>query len=187
MAMVAYFGMSFSRGATVTAFSFAAFSRAPYVASRPGRRFSSFGIRRSGILSSTVEATADVTTGKVMSIEHPSYDIVTSDMVSEYGAATTLYRHKKSGAELLSVSTEDDNKVCSKKLRWHSYTLLELVLTHCCNNKNIFRSLESPSEPHPKILQVFLTFLSIPFFVEVASIQQRIHLSSSFRVPYRLF
>jgi hypothetical protein len=48
---------------------------------------------------------------KKMDVQHPSYEIVTQDFIEEYGAATTLYRHKKSGAELLSVSTDDDNKV----------------------------------------------------------------------------
>eukprot|EP00980_Cylindrotheca_fusiformis_P030927 scaffold25645_cov206-Cylindrotheca_fusiformis.AAC.2 len=56
-----------------------------------------------------MEATTDI--GKAMGIEHPAYEIINKDMVEEYGAATTLYRHKKSGAELLSVSTDDDNKV----------------------------------------------------------------------------
>jgi hypothetical protein len=48
---------------------------------------------------------------KKMDVEHPAYEIITKDFIDEYGAATTLYRHKKSGAELLSVSTDDDNKV----------------------------------------------------------------------------
>jgi len=42
---------------------------------------------------------------------HPAYEVVTKDVVSEYGAYCTLYKHKKSGAEILSVSTDDDNKV----------------------------------------------------------------------------
>ena len=54
-------------------------------------------------LSSTVEATTESATGT--SIEHPSFEIVSTDVISEYGADCTLYRHKKSGAELLSVST----------------------------------------------------------------------------------
>lgn len=44
-------------------------------------------------------------------VEHSAYEIVNKDFIEEYGAAATLYRHKKSGAELLSVSTDDDNKV----------------------------------------------------------------------------
>lgn len=48
---------------------------------------------------------------KAMDVEHPAYVVIRKDFVSEYGAATTLYRHKKSGAELLSVSNDDDNKV----------------------------------------------------------------------------
>jgi Zn-dependent M16 (insulinase) family peptidase len=46
-----------------------------------------------------------------MDVEHAAYEIIQKDFVEEYGAATTLYRHKKSGAELLSVSNDDDNKV----------------------------------------------------------------------------
>jgi Zn-dependent M16 (insulinase) family peptidase len=43
-------------------------------------------------------------------VEHPSFEVVRTEDVPEYGAACTLYRHKKSGAELLSLSTDDDNK-----------------------------------------------------------------------------
>jgi len=58
-------------------------------------------------LASTVVASS---TSAVPIIEHPSFDIVQTDMVTEYGAAAILYKHKKSGAELLSLSTDDDNK-----------------------------------------------------------------------------
>lgn len=44
-------------------------------------------------------------------VEHPSYEIVTKDFINEYGAKCTLYRHKITGAELLSVENDDDNKV----------------------------------------------------------------------------
>ena len=46
----------------------------------------------------------DVDVDKTVGIEHPAYDLLSKDYVAEYGAAATLYRHKKSGAELLSVS-----------------------------------------------------------------------------------
>ena len=48
---------------------------------------------------------------KALEVTHPAYEVVQRDVVNEYGAYCTLYRHKKSGAELLSVSTDDDNKV----------------------------------------------------------------------------
>lgn len=51
------------------------------------------------------------------STTHPAYEIVEQDIVSEYGAYCTLYRHKKSGAELLSVSVDEDNKVFGITLR----------------------------------------------------------------------
>lgn len=46
-----------------------------------------------------------------MEVTHPSFEVVNKDVVSEYGSYCTLYRHKKTGAELLSVATDDDNKV----------------------------------------------------------------------------
>eukprot|EP00566_Odontella_aurita_P036387 CAMPEP_0113595386 /NCGR_PEP_ID=MMETSP0015_2-20120614/39674_1 /TAXON_ID=2838 /ORGANISM="Odontella" /LENGTH=1132 /DNA_ID=CAMNT_0000502629 /DNA_START=33 /DNA_END=3431 /DNA_ORIENTATION=- /assembly_acc=CAM_ASM_000160 len=48
---------------------------------------------------------------KTMDVTHPAFEVIAKDVVTEYGAYTTLYRHKKSGAELLSVSSDDDNKV----------------------------------------------------------------------------
>jgi Zn-dependent M16 (insulinase) family peptidase len=41
--------------------------------------------------------------------------VIKSDVVQEYGAKVTYYRHRKTGAEILSVSVDDDNKV-----RWCS-------------------------------------------------------------------
>jgi hypothetical protein len=46
-----------------------------------------------------------------METTHPAFDVLQKDIVTEYGAYCTLYRHKRSGAELLSVANEDDNKV----------------------------------------------------------------------------
>eukprot|EP00560_Eucampia_antarctica_P003411 CAMPEP_0197831708 /NCGR_PEP_ID=MMETSP1437-20131217/11653_1 /TAXON_ID=49252 ORGANISM="Eucampia antarctica, Strain CCMP1452" /NCGR_SAMPLE_ID=MMETSP1437 /ASSEMBLY_ACC=CAM_ASM_001096 /LENGTH=388 /DNA_ID=CAMNT_0043434739 /DNA_START=54 /DNA_END=1217 /DNA_ORIENTATION=+ len=46
-----------------------------------------------------------------LEVTHPAFDVIAKDVVSEYGAYCTLYRHKKSGAELLSVANDDDNKV----------------------------------------------------------------------------
>lgn len=48
---------------------------------------------------------------KNLEITHPAFETISKDIVTEYGAYCTLYRHKKSGAELLSVSSDDDNKV----------------------------------------------------------------------------
>eukprot|EP00522_Entomoneis_paludosa_P011191 CAMPEP_0172443904 /NCGR_PEP_ID=MMETSP1065-20121228/4089_1 /TAXON_ID=265537 /ORGANISM="Amphiprora paludosa, Strain CCMP125" /LENGTH=1108 /DNA_ID=CAMNT_0013194295 /DNA_START=114 /DNA_END=3440 /DNA_ORIENTATION=+ len=60
--------------------------------------------------SASVETeTLDLT--KTLEVTHPAFEVVERDVVTEYGAYCSLYRHKKSGAELLSVSTEDDNKV----------------------------------------------------------------------------
>lgn len=58
---------------------------------------------------STVASTLDLE--KVLEVTHPAYEVVRRDVVDEYGAYCTLYRHTKSGAEVLSVSNDDDNKV----------------------------------------------------------------------------
>lgn len=53
------------------------------------------------------------------SVAHDAYDVVEEDFVAEYGATTTLYKHRKSGAEVLSVQIDDDNKVRQALLfRW---------------------------------------------------------------------
>lgn len=44
-------------------------------------------------------------------VEHPSFEIIDKDVVAEYGCHCVMYKHKKTGAELLSVKNDDDNKV----------------------------------------------------------------------------
>jgi presequence protease len=73
---------------------------------------------------SSVAATATVDSTKKeldlrkgLDTTHPSYEVINKDIVEEYGAYCTLYRHTKSGAELLSVSVDDDNKVFGITLR----------------------------------------------------------------------
>ena len=111
--------------AVVTAFSLATTlsSRSITTTAVASRATSNYGVRpafyraSAGTMSSmklqmsTAVAEKNVDLDKKMNVEHPSYEILTKDFIEEYGAAATLYRHKKSGAELLSVSTDDDNKV----------------------------------------------------------------------------
>jgi Zn-dependent M16 (insulinase) family peptidase len=65
-------------------------------------------------LKSTLEESTTSTTttpaAEVPIVEHPAYTILSTDTISEFGAHATLYRHNKSGAQLLSLSTDDDNK-----------------------------------------------------------------------------
>lgn len=60
-------------------------------------------------LASTLEA-PPVSDAAVTAVEHPAFDVVQTDHIAEFGAAATLYTHKRSGAELLSLTTDDDNK-----------------------------------------------------------------------------
>eukprot|EP00548_Thalassiothrix_antarctica_P007474 CAMPEP_0194146632 /NCGR_PEP_ID=MMETSP0152-20130528/21136_1 /TAXON_ID=1049557 /ORGANISM="Thalassiothrix antarctica, Strain L6-D1" /LENGTH=1085 /DNA_ID=CAMNT_0038847193 /DNA_START=62 /DNA_END=3319 /DNA_ORIENTATION=+ len=72
-------------------------------------------IRQKNSLSSVMKSTATSSIAtdleKSLHVVHPSYDVIQKDVVEEYGAYCTIYRHKKSGAELMSVATDDDNKV----------------------------------------------------------------------------
>ncbi|CEM29089.1 unnamed protein product [Vitrella brassicaformis CCMP3155] len=47
----------------------------------------------------------------VTPVEHPQYDLVRADYVTEYNSTTYLYRHKKTGAQVLSVAADDPVKV----------------------------------------------------------------------------
>ena len=42
---------------------------------------------------------------------HPAFELVKVEMVDEYTIKCATYRHKKSGAELISAQANDDNKV----------------------------------------------------------------------------
>ena len=44
-------------------------------------------------------------------VEHPSYEVIDNSFISEYGIYAILYSHKKTGAQLMSVINQDDNKV----------------------------------------------------------------------------
>jgi hypothetical protein len=39
------------------------------------------------------------------------YDLVRDDLIEEYGAKVKIFKHKKTGAEVMSVSVPDENKV----------------------------------------------------------------------------
>jgi hypothetical protein len=126
MALLASLAVAFRRGSTVTAFSLAtvgtrvaATSSARTIFSgtaRPRRAFFSKQFPRASTGPATIGTALKSTLvaselEKALEVTHPSYEVIEKDVVSEYGAYCTLYRHKKSGAELLSVSVDDDNKV----------------------------------------------------------------------------
>ena len=129
--MMAVFGFSIRRSGTVAvaAFSMAssqtgsqatrATTTAVQAASRSGLSPRPFGRpgksgRLSGITTlrqSSTATAASIDLEKTLEVTHPAFEVIKRDVVKEYGAYCSLYRHKKSGAELLSVSTDDDNKV----------------------------------------------------------------------------
>jgi presequence protease len=97
---------------------------------------------------------------QAMQVTHPAYDVIERDIVKEYGAYCTLYRHKKSGAELLSVSNEDDNKVFGVTFRTppEDSTGVPHILEHSvlCGSRKY-----KTKDPFVKLLQGSLqTFLN---------------------------
>lgn len=72
-------------------------------------------LRQSSAAATPVVSKIDLE--KTLEVEHPAFEVIQRDVVNEYGAYCSLFRHKKSGAEVLSVSNEDDNKVFGIVLR----------------------------------------------------------------------
>lgn len=123
MALVACLAVAFRKGGptTVTAFSLATtFGTSRVAASRafnsvPPRALFNKQFRTKTTSTITALRQSSVATiselEKSLDITHPAFEVLKKDVVTEYGAYCTLYRHKKSGAELLSVAVDDDNKV----------------------------------------------------------------------------
>ena len=66
----------------------------------------------SRLYSTATSSTTSVSTSKTIpSVAHPSYVEVEKSFIEEYGITAILYKHKKSGAEVMSVTADDNNKV----------------------------------------------------------------------------
>merc|ERR1719230_1682091 len=63
--------------------------------------------------AATIDGESDQTKVNIKTpyVHHPSFEIVKSDIVEEFSAAVTIFKHKKTGAEVMSVSVDDENKV----------------------------------------------------------------------------
>jgi hypothetical protein len=114
---------STTRVASATGKSFILPRTASFLAAR-SRQIVAAPTRLNGsTLAVTPESTSATTAAtnerlrKAFDVTHPAYEVIDKDIVTEYGAYCTLYRHKKSGAELLSVAVDDDNKVFGVTLR----------------------------------------------------------------------
>ena len=60
---------------------------------------------------------ASVTSASLSVVTHPSYEVKEKTVIPEYGVQATLYEHKKSGAQVISVIAPDENKVFGITLR----------------------------------------------------------------------
>jgi hypothetical protein len=210
MAMVGFFGLWFRNGATVTAFSFASFANRSTVAgaaaneaSKYFKRHPVFGHRRSfqaatagtsGIVHLKSTATAvSADLEKSLDVTHPAYEVVNKDVVEEYGAYCTMYRHKKSGAELLSVSNDDENKVFGITFRTPPEVSTRIspcsagsFRLHHGHSEKLTDTFASSYDEF-RTLRVSRISWSIPCCVEAASTKRRIRLFSFSRVVYRHF
>ena len=175
MAMVSLFGVSLRNGAAVTAFSLASLSTSrsrgiPRVfAHRMFQRSSAQLNAPKTVCEATVATDLDLQ--RALDVTHPAYDVIDKDIVTEYGAYCTLYRHKKTGAELLSVANDDDNKV-GKELRAVAYCQIGQFSSDSLLS---LRYLVSLFVHQLMILLGFRIFSNIRFCVARASIPPRIH------------
>ena len=101
---MAWLFLATSGGGRVTAFATSTFR--PFASQAFVKKSAASTIVRASTLASPSTELI-----KSLDVTHPAYEVLQKDIVSEYGAFCTLYRHKQSGAELLSVASDDDNKV----------------------------------------------------------------------------
>lgn len=95
------------------------------------RTFSSRLIRKSNSLSNSLynnhkavqtslfstSISEPIPTFVIPSIQHPAYEEVEKTYIEEYSLTAILFKHKKTGAQIMSVSAADENKVFGVTLR----------------------------------------------------------------------
>ena len=98
-------------------------------------------------------------------VEHPSFEIIDKDVVAEYGCHCVMYKHKKTGAELLSVKNDDDNKVFGITFRTPptDSTGVPHILEHSvlCGSRK-YRTKEPFVQLLQGSLQTFLNAMTYP-------------------------
>lgn len=60
------------------------------------------------------------------------FEEVSQQFIDEYNSTAILYRHKKTGAEVMSVSNDDENKVFGVVFRTPPYVVFSRHLSCCC-------------------------------------------------------
>jgi len=96
---------------------------------------------------------------------HPAFELIKVEMVDEYTIKCATYRHKKSGAELISAQADDDNKVFGIVFRTPvtDSTGVPHILEHsvlCGSDK--YKSKEPFVELLKGSLQTFLNAFTYP-------------------------
>lgn len=96
---------------------------------------------------------------------HPAYELLRVEMVDEYTLKVATYRHKKSGAEVISAQADDDNKVFGIVFRTpvSDDTGVPHILEHsvlCGSDK--YTSKEPFTELLKGSLQTFLNAFTYP-------------------------
>lgn len=86
--------------------STAAVSRSAGRVIAPARRGLRSAQKRTHV-SMVATAPEDVMKAPIMD----KYELMKEDMIEEYGAKVLMFKHKKTGAEVMSVSVPDENKV----------------------------------------------------------------------------
>lgn len=97
--------------------------------------------------------------------EHPDFEVVRSDVVAEHNSVATLYRHKATGAELVSVVCDEAEKVfgCAFKTPVTNDSGVPHILEHSvlCGSR-LFPSKEPFVELLKSSLQTFLNAYTYP-------------------------
>jgi len=97
--------------------------------------------------------------------QHPAFELVAVEMVDEYATKCAMYKHTKSGAEVMSAQADDDNKVFGIVFRTppKDDTGVPHVLEHSvlCGSRK-YTSKEPFAELLKGSLQTFLNAFTYP-------------------------
>lgn len=66
---------------------------------------------QSKLQSMSIKSSSTTIKYKPLIASHPSYEKVDTFTINEYGLEGALYHHIKSGAQVISISAADENKV----------------------------------------------------------------------------
>jgi len=158
---------SLSRSVLLASTCFAGAAHGLVARALPAAHVAVGGFSRRSLVSAvaTVEAPPIPAVVAREPVTHPAFELLRVEMVDEYTIKVATYRHKKSGAEIISAQADDENKVFGIAFRTpvSDSTGVPHILEHsvlCGSDK--YTSKEPFTELLKGSLQTFLNAFTYP-------------------------